>query len=90
MVESLVESLISLAALLAGVAFLFALVRFIKGPTPADRVVAFDVMSIVSISFIVFIALLGDRLIYLDVALVYALLSFLGVIVFARYLERGF
>jgi multisubunit Na+/H+ antiporter MnhF subunit len=27
--------------------------------------------------------------VYLDVALVYALLSFLGVIVFARYLERG-
>ncbi|MEO5343499.1 MAG: monovalent cation/H+ antiporter complex subunit F [Gammaproteobacteria bacterium SHHR-1] len=90
MVESLVESLVSLAALLAGVAFLFALVRFIKGPTAADRVVAFDVMTIVSISFIVFIALLAERVIYLDVALVYALLSFLGVIVFARYLERGF
>ena len=38
---------------------------------------------------IVIAALVGGRSIYLDVALVYALLSFLGVIVAARYLEGG-
>jgi multicomponent Na+:H+ antiporter subunit F len=85
----MVESLLSLAALLAAVAFLMALVRFVKGPTPADRVIAFDVLTIVSITGIVLAALAADRVIYLDVALVYALLSFLGVIVVARYLERG-
>ena len=86
----MVDSLISLAALFAGVAFLLALARFIKGPTPADRVVAFDVLTIVSITGIVLAALAEGRGIYLDVALVYALLSFLGVIVIARYLEGGF
>lgn len=86
----MVDSLISLAALFAGVAFLLALARFIKGPTPADRVVAFDVLTIVSITGIVLAALAEGRGIYLDVALVYALLSFLGVIVVARYLEGGF
>jgi multicomponent Na+:H+ antiporter subunit F len=35
-------------------------------------------------------ALAEGRGIYLDVAIVYALLSFLGVIVVARYIERGF
>lgn len=83
------ESLISLAALLAAAGFLLALYRFIKGPTPADRVIAFDVMTIIAITGIVFIALAEHRGIYLDVALVYALLSFLGVIAVARYLERG-
>ncbi|MCP3666205.1 MAG: cation:proton antiporter [Gammaproteobacteria bacterium] len=86
----MVESLIYLAALFAGIAFLFALFRFIKGPSPADRVVAFDVLTIISITGIVLIALAENRGIYLDVALVYALLSFLGVIVIARYLEEGF
>ena len=86
----MVDLLIYLAALFAGTAFLFALVRFIKGPTAADRVVAFDVLTIVSITFIVLSALAEGRGIYLDVALVYALLSFLGVIVIARYLEGGF
>ncbi len=84
------EVLIYLAAILSALAFLLALFRFIKGPTPADRVVAFDVLTIVAITGIILVALAEGRGIYLDVALVYALLSFLGVIVIARYLEKGF
>lgn len=83
------ELLVYAAATLVGIALLLALYRFFKGPSAADRVVAFDVLTIISITFIVFIALAERRGIYLDVALVYALLSFLGVIVVARYLERG-
>ncbi|MDD2741999.1 MAG: monovalent cation/H+ antiporter complex subunit F [Rhodocyclaceae bacterium] len=86
----MVEILIYLAATLVGMAFLLALFRFFKGPSAADRVVAFDVLTIVSISGIVLVSLAEGRGIYLDVALVYGLLSFLGVIVVARYLERGF
>jgi multicomponent Na+:H+ antiporter subunit F len=86
----MVNVLIVLAAMLAGVAFLLALYRFVKGPSPADRVVAFDVMTIIAITGIVLTALLEGRGVYLDVALIYALLSFLGVIVVARYLEGGF
>lgn len=85
----MVEALIYLAAALTGVALLLALYRFLKGPSSGDRVVAFDVLTIVSITGIVLAALAEGRGIYLDVALVYALLSFLGVIVIARYLERG-
>jgi len=51
--------------------------------------VAFDVLTIIAVTAIVQIAYAEGRGIYLDVALVYALLSFLGVIVVARYLERG-
>jgi multicomponent Na+:H+ antiporter subunit F len=86
----MVDLLIYLAAALAGVAFLLALGRFVRGPSAADRVIAFDVMTIAAITGIVFSALTLERSIYLDVALVYALLSFLGVIVVARYLEGGF
>ena len=84
------EVIISLAAVLAGIAFLLVLWRFIKGPSPVDRIIAFDGLTIVSITAILFAALAEGRGIYLDVALVYALLSFLGVIVVARFLERGF
>lgn len=85
----MVEVLIYLASALAGAAFLLALRRFVRGPSIVDRVVAFDVLTIIAISGIVFIALFENRVIYLDVALVYALLSFLGVIVIARYVEGG-
>ncbi|MCC7279623.1 MAG: cation:proton antiporter [Chromatiaceae bacterium] len=85
----MVEFLLALAAGLAGAAFLLALWRFFQGPTAADRVVAFDVLTIIAITGILLTALVAGRGIYLDVALIYALLSFLGVIVVARYLEGG-
>jgi multicomponent Na+:H+ antiporter subunit F len=84
------EALILVAASLMGLAFLLALWRFLVGPSAADRVVAFDVLTIVSVTGIALVALAEGRGIYLDVALIYALLSFLGVIAVARYLERGF
>lgn len=86
----MVETLITIAAILAGLAFLLTLWRFIKGPTAADRIISFDVLTIISISFIVLAALAEGRGIYLDVAIVYALLSFLGVIAVARYFEGRF
>ena len=86
----MVEWIIYLAGAVAGIAFLLVLWRFIRGPGPVDRVIAFDSLTIVSITGILFAALAEQRVIYLDVALVYALLSFLGVIVVARFLERGF
>ena len=85
----MIEFLVYVAAALTGIAFLLALYRFLKVPSAADRVVAFDALTIISITAIVLTALTEGRGIYLDVALVYALLSFLGVIVIARYMERG-
>lgn len=74
---------VSLLALVLG------FVRFLRGPSSADRVVALDIMTTCGIALIVFIAFFGGRAIYVDVALVYALLSFLGVIAVGRYLEGG-
>jgi multicomponent Na+:H+ antiporter subunit F len=84
------DALVFLAAIIAGLAFLLVFWRFIKGPSAVDRVIAFDGLTIVSITGILLAALAEGRGIYLDVALVYALLSFLGVIVVARFLDRGF
>lgn len=85
----MVDPILILAAIAAGLAFLLAMIRFARGPRTVDRVVAFDVLTIVAITGIVLAAVVEGRAIYLDVALVYALLSFLGVIVAARYLEGG-
>jgi multicomponent Na+:H+ antiporter subunit F len=85
----MVDFLVTLAAMIAGTAFLLALWRFFKGPSDADRIVAFDTLTVISLTGIALIAYLEGRGIYLDVALVYALLSFLGVIVVARHLEQG-
>jgi len=77
------------AAALVALALGLSLARFLRGPRALDRVVAFDALTIVSVAAIALAGLVTGRAIYLDVALVYALLSFLGVIVAARYLEGG-
>ncbi len=63
--------------------------RFLKGPLASDRVMAADTMTVSSAAMLVFLGLLFDRYIYLDIALIYAVLGFVGVIVVARYLEGG-
>jgi len=81
--------LFNVAYYISLIAMLLAFIRFMLGPSPADRAVALDTMTIIGIALIVFIAMKAGRIIYLDVAMVYALLSFLGVIAVARYLEGG-
>ena len=72
---------------LMAIAAVFSLIRFVKGPRSGDRVVALDTMSIIITSALVLLAHIFDRYIYVDVALVYAVLGFVGVIVIARYIE---
>lgn len=83
------DILYNTSAIIALAAIVLAVFRMLKGPDGANRVVALDVMTIISISLIVYIASLAQRIIYLDVAMVYALISFIGVVAIARYLERG-
>jgi multicomponent Na+:H+ antiporter subunit F len=64
-------------------------VRLVLGHTVVDRVAAVDMLTIVSISVIALYAHVSGRFIYVDVALVYGVLSFLSVLAVARYLERG-
>jgi multicomponent Na+:H+ antiporter subunit F len=70
-------------------AMFITLYRFLKGPTLSDRVVAFDVMSIIGVSLLVILALLFQRSLYLDIALVFGLIGFLGSTIFGRYIEKG-
>ncbi len=69
---------------------ILAVVRMIKGPDITDRVIALDVFTTITVALFVFFAMVFDRYIYIDVALVYGLLAFIGVLVIARFIERGF
>jgi len=76
----------------AGIALTAAVISFFRiilGPSVADRAVALDGMTIISISIITAAAFFLGRFIYIDVALVYALISFLGIIAIGRFIERG-
>jgi multicomponent Na+:H+ antiporter subunit F len=85
----LADVILQLAGVLIFFGIVFGVLRLILGRTTVDRVVAIDMLTVVSISLIALYAHLSGRFVYLDVALVYGLLSFLAVLAIARFLERG-
>ena len=72
-----------------GLGVILCLLRMLKGPTAPDRAVALDTAVTVTVALLVFIGLILKRRIYLDVSLVYAVLTFIGSVAIARYLEGG-
>jgi len=77
------------ALVLIGVAVLLAVVRLVRGPDLANRVVALDLLSILGVGFAAAAAVLYEDAAYLDMALILALIAFLGTVAFARYAETG-
>ena len=68
---------------------LLVAVRLAVGPTVSDRVVALNAISTQATLAVLFFAAYADRTVYLDVALWLASFSYLGAIIWSRYLERG-
>ena len=85
----MINTILIIAAIIIMISVFLSAYRFIVGPDLVDRVIAFDVITVSSIAIIAIITHFVNRIIYLDIALVYGLLSFLGVIIIARYLEKG-
>ena len=83
------EITVIISAVLIFFSIVFGIIRLILGPDTVDRVVSVDLLTIVTIALIALLAHQAQRYIYLDVALVYGLLSFLGVLAVARFLEKG-
>ena len=73
---------------LLSISIFLIFLRLVKGPTIQDRVVAFDILSAVAIAFLSIYSLQTSSVSILDVGIILALLSFLGTVAFAYYLER--
>jgi multicomponent Na+:H+ antiporter subunit F len=71
------------------IAIAMSILRLVLGPTVSDRVIAFDVIGIMAISLLVILALYFERMLYLDIALVFGLIGFLGTTIFGRFIENG-
>ena len=65
---------------------LLAMVRLVKGPTSADRVVALDAINTLVVAAMIVLGVVFHQFIFIDVAIIYALLSFVGTLYIAKYL----
>jgi multicomponent Na+:H+ antiporter subunit F len=77
------------ALALCGVTILLAVVRLVKGPSTADRVVALDLLSAVVVGITAAWSVAADDPVFLDVALLVALVAFVGTVAFATHAEEG-
>ncbi|MDO9507947.1 MAG: monovalent cation/H+ antiporter complex subunit F [Thermovirgaceae bacterium] len=77
------------AAFVTGLCALVMFGRLVAGPTIPDRVVALDSINTLVIALMILLSVVYDSVVMVDVAIVYAALSFVGTMFIARHLEGG-
>ena len=75
--------------LLLSLGILLTVARLWLGPDAADHIVAADTLSVMITVLMLLLAFWFDSALYLDVALIYAVLAFVGTVALARTIERG-
>jgi len=79
--------LAAILALLVG-AFLI-LIRALRGPTPYDRILAMNAMGTKTVILVALLGFASGRPDFLDLAIVYALVSFISTVAILKYIEKG-
>jgi multicomponent Na+:H+ antiporter subunit F len=82
-------TVLAICSAMLSLALLLAFVRLARGPSVADRVVALDLIGVLSVSIIILYSVATGLPVFLDAAIALALVSFAGTIAFARYIERS-
>lgn len=80
------ELTLSVGIVILVICMILIIIRFIKGPSLADRVVALDVFSATLLAVLAIYSVLSGVRTYLDVAIVLSLVTFTGTMAFAHYL----
>lgn len=76
-----------IAGAVLGLALLLGLLRLALGPHSPDRIVAADTLSVITTTALAGLAAFLQSPLYLDVALIYGVLAFVGVVAIARAIE---
>jgi multicomponent Na+:H+ antiporter subunit F len=69
-------------------AAILTFIRLVRGPTLPDRVIAIDLIGVLIVCLLVVVAASTAQQAFLDVAMVLALISFVGTVAYARFVER--
>lgn len=78
-----------LVAIFLAVCIGLILIRVFLGPTSPDRLVGLDTLNTVVVVSMVILGMAFKEVIYVDVAIVYAMLSFVTTLFIAKYIEKG-
>lgn len=67
---------------------LLVFIRFLRGPSIVDRVIALDLIITIGIAMIGIYSVITNEPTFLDIAMILALIAFLGTVAFSYYLEK--
>lgn len=87
--QVIVQTASRLALILLILSAAMTFFRMVRGPQAADRVVALDLISILIVAFLAAYAIHAGDTSFLDVAIAYALIAFLGTVALSRFLLRS-
>ena len=82
------SKILTFSILFLSVTIFACMFRAIKGPSAADRLIAINVISTKTIVLILIVSFLLNETYFVDVAIVYALISFLSSIVISKFIEN--
>lgn len=80
-------SRLTMGLLIVSMALTF--IRLVRGPLSADRIVALDLIAVLIVAFLGAYAIFAADTSFLDVAIAYALVAYLGTVALARFLLRA-
>ncbi len=70
-------------------ALLLNLYRLLRGPGPADRILALDTMYINSMALLILVGIRFETAVFFEAALVIAALGFIGTVALSKFVVRG-
>lgn len=85
----MIEKAIWLSMLIISLAFILNLVRLVRGPAIADRVLAVDTLYINGLALLVLFGMLLDSRLFFEAALLISLFGFFSTVVISKYILRG-
>ena len=93
LLDAISGSVLTVIPIILAVMVLICLIRAIKGPRTADRIVAINMMGTLTMVIIAVLAVKMDEGYLVDICLIYAMISFLAVTLLAKvymgvYAER--
>lgn len=63
--------------------------RFFKSPDAANKILALDTLSVIFVALLSLLSIYFQRSIYIDVAFIFGVVGFAGVMMYARFFEKG-
>lgn len=85
----MIEAVTTVALVILTISILLCLFRLIIGPSVPDRIISLDVIAVNGMAMAAVIAIKYDAGLYLDVALIIAVLAFVGTVAVAKFLIKG-